>query len=109
MRMIRKVVLTVLGATLCLLAIDALATTENSKTIDRLGVQGNNAYISTVEPLSVACQWSNIYFDITTSFGKAAYADVILAKSSGRKLSRIDYSLASDGVTCVLSLVEVEN
>lgn len=90
-------------------AADASATTDLTKTVDKLGVQGANAYFSTVEGLSLSCEWGDVYItDITSDFGKTAYATLLTAKATGRKLSRIDYVQNSD-TTCSLQLVEIEN
>lgn len=87
----------------------AIAVTETNKTIDRLGVQGGNAYFDVKESLTLTCAWGNIYLDITTDFGKAAYSNLLAAKSSGRILSRIDYSQTTAGGQCNLDLVEVKD
>jgi hypothetical protein len=87
---------------------------HNSKTINLLGVQGSGTgaqvYFSVVEGFSLDCAFSNIYVDITTDFGRGAYAQLLVAKNSGRQLSRIDYTqTGGPGTECVLSLVEVGN
>lgn len=102
------------GLALLMACSSALATTDNSKTINLLGVQGGGTsaqvYFSVVEGFSLDCQFSNIYVDITTDFGRGAYAQLLVAKNSGRLLSRIDYSqVGGPGTECILSLVEVGN
>ena len=89
------------------ISIPAQAVMDNNKHIKRLGVQGNHAYFDFVEDMSLNCKWGAIYFNISTDFGKAAYSNILAAKSAGKKLSRIDYTQAADGETCTLSLVEV--
>jgi hypothetical protein len=102
------------GLALLIACGSALATTDNSKTINLLGVQGSGTgaqvYFSVVEGFSLDCAFSNIYVDITTDFGRGAYAQLLVAKNSGRQLSRIDYTqTGGPGTECVLSLVEVGN
>ena len=92
-----------------LISASSFATTENLKSVDRLGVQGDNAYFTVKEGFSQNCKWGNIYLNISTHFGKAAYANILSAKASGKKLSRIDYSQSADGEQCNLSLVEVRD
>jgi hypothetical protein len=48
-----------------------------------------------------------VYINITNDFGKAAYSNVLAAKTSGKKLSRIDFEQTNG--TCYVSLVEVAN
>ena len=92
----------------------AFATTEYAKTIKQLGVQNAPsaivAYFSVAEGLTLDCQFGNIYVDITTDFGKAAYEELLAAKSNSRTLSRIDYTQSGGpGTECILSLVEIHN
>lgn len=93
--------------------MSALATTEYTKTINQLGVQSATptvAYFSVLEGLTLSCQFGNIYLDITTDFGRAAYAELLAAKAEGRMLSRLDYTQPGGaGTQCNLSLVEVQN
>lgn len=90
----------------------ASAATDSNKTVVALGVQGGStyavAYFSAAEGFSVSgCNSGLIYIDVTNNFGKAAYADILMAKTTGRKLARIDYAQDGNG-TCYLSLVEVQ-
>jgi len=78
--------------------------TETNKTISRVGAQGTIFYVSFNEPLARTCQWGVVYI---AQDRKGMYAQVLAAKLSGRKLSRIDYSQAGgDETTCNLELVE---
>lgn len=102
------------GLALAMTCSSALAQTDNSKTVNLLGVQGSGTgaqvYFSVVEGLTLSCAFNNIYVDITTDFGKGAYAQLLEAKSTGRQLSRIDYTQSGGaGSECILSLVEVAN
>ena len=82
---------------------------DDNRTVDHLGVQVTNAYFSVVEGFSVNCQYGNVYFAITSDGGKVSYANILAAKLSGRKLTRLQYSQPSSGGLCTLSLVEFEN
>jgi hypothetical protein len=103
------------GLALFIVCNSALAITDLSRTLDRLGTQGGdgggNAYFSVVEPLSLNCLFNDIYVDnIGTDFGRAAYALLLEAKATGKMLSRIDYTQSGGpGTTCTVSLVELEN
>ena len=93
---------------LCLLITsNAYSYTQHNALVEKLGVQGNSIYFSISLPLITDCQWNNIYFDNTSTFGQAAYSNILAAKSADKKLSRIDYSQAVAGGKCTLSLVEV--
>jgi len=92
----------------------AFATTDWIRTVVRLGTQLVNgtaswAYFNVKEGFSLTCPGGFAYLDIATDFGKAAFANLLAARSSGRQLSRIDYSQASTGANCVVSIVEVED
>ena len=94
---------------LCLfLASNAYSYTQQHALVEKLGVQGDSIYFSISLPLLTNCQWNNIYFNNTSNFGKAAYANILAAKSADKKLSRIDYRQAVAGGKCTLSLVEVK-
>lgn len=48
--------------------------------------------------------------DVSTVFGRAAFAQLLAAKLTNSALSRIDYSQpGGSGTLCYLSLVEVQN
>lgn len=89
------------------------SVTQNDLTINQLGVQdggGSVAYFSVNQPLTLDCQWSDIYIDLTTDVGKAEYAELLAAKLSGKSLSRVDYEQSGGaGTECILDLVEIEN
>ncbi|WP_232757324.1 hypothetical protein [Xanthomonas sp. SHU 199] len=104
-----------LKATLCLSLIalycaPAAAVTETDKSVDRLGVQGvqggTTAYFSVKDALSTTCKFDIVYFNLGDEFGKAAYANLLAAQTSGKKLSRFEYWQSAPGETCTLSLVE---
>ena len=88
-------------------------TTDSNKTISTLGLQSSSpalAYFSAVEGFTLNCEYGLIYTDITTTFGQAAYANLLAAKISGRMLSRITYTQSGgSGTACTLTLIEVQN
>lgn len=82
-----------LGVGLFCMVVSVCAQTsyfvEANKTIVRLGAQADIYYVSVAEPLSHNCSYGNLYI---TSARKGLYTQLLAAKLSGRKLSRIDYS-----------------
>lgn len=82
------------------------AVTELDKSVDRVGIQNNYAYFAIKDNLSVSCKFDIIYLNLTSDFGKAAYANILAAQAGGRKLSRFDYDQVAPGEMCTLSLVE---
>lgn len=88
-----------------ILSMPASATSESNKIIAHLGAQGLVAYtIFTVPPI-VSCAYDTLYVDITTDSGKSYYAILLTAYSTGRVLSRVDYT--NTGGTCYINLVEM--
>lgn len=103
----------VAGVIIAILSAPVLAQTrdqiEANKVIDRLGVQINgHAYFSVDGGFALNCEWGNVYVDVTSVSGRAAYAELLVAKAAGKQLSRIDYTQASPGNMCTLSLVEIQ-
>lgn len=95
--------------TLCvaLVSQNALAFTESDQTVKRIGVQGSSFYFSTNEGIESSCNHGVIYFDNSSDFGKGAYATLLAAKSSGRKIYRLVYNQDASN-KCTLSLVEID-
>lgn len=98
---------------LTLISTSAFAITDDyNKTVDRLGTQGAStgaAYFSVKEGLSLDCPYGVVYVDITTYFGRTAFASLLAAKSSGRPLSWIQYPPTGVGGVCMLAVVEVKD
>lgn len=80
---------------------------EHNKSVSSLGVQGNNAYMAIENGYARDCSYNNIYFDITTDFGKVAYSTILAAKARGVELFRIDYEYS--GSSCSLKIVELRD
>lgn len=87
---------------------EAYAQIDYDKTVDRLGIQGAQAYFSVSEGLSLNCLYGNIYLSLSSPEGRVAYAQILSAKLAGKKLSRVDYEQSADS-QCSLSLVEMQN
>jgi len=78
---------------------------ETGKTIVRLGAQGRNYYAGFAEPPSQNCLYGNIYI---ASDNKGLYVQLLAAKLSNKRLSRVDYSQpAGAGTQCNAELVEI--
>ena len=92
--------------TLLILCTNVFAASDSNVTVTALGVQGNNMYVYTSPAPTGGCLYNVIYLDITTDFGKTAYAAVLVAKMKAKPLTRIDYDKAASGV-CTLTLVEM--
>jgi len=69
------------------------------------------AYFSVLEPLTLNCQPLNfIYLDTTNSvaFPGQAYQMILLAKQSGKKLTRVDYEQRGPAGQCFLKLIQLD-
>jgi len=88
----------------------ALAVSESNKTIIALGSQGNMAYVSLSPALTTSCPYNILYVaDLNTAAGKATYATLLTAYTSGGALGRIDYyPNAAQGNRCDIYIVEVQ-
>ena len=73
---------------------------ENTKTVAHLGTQGTNFYVQFVEGTSQLC--NEIYI---APERKAMYVQLLTAKLTGSKITRVDYSI-TNGV-CWAELIEL--
>lgn len=92
-----------------LLAVTTQADQESSpKAVSSVGSQKNGAaaYFRVEGNWSTNCKFNVMYFESNTAFGKSALSIILTAKSTGKKLSRIDYIQRNDD-TCHLTLVEI--
>lgn len=75
------------------IVLPAHAAIDYEKEILKLGVQatssGDQIYFTVVGGLSYACPTQHIYSPLSSNFGKAAYAQLLAAKTGGKKLSRM--------------------
>lgn len=86
------------------LPVPACATTQSNMALVHLGAQGNLAYVNFTTILTDTCSWGNLYMDLATDAGRAAYSMLLTARASGKALSRVDYH--SSAGTCFVDLVE---
>ena len=82
---------------------------EANKSIARVGAQqtaqGLIYYVYFVEPLGQNCQFATVY---VTSDRKGLYTQLLAAKLSNRRISRVDYSQPGGaGTQCNAELVEL--
>ncbi len=87
------------------LATPAFATIEFNKVVAHLGTQDSFAYVVFAVPPTGSCAYNNVYIDLTTDKGKAAYATVLTAYVAGLTVSRVDYTNTSG--TCYVNLIEI--
>ncbi|MEJ8853359.1 hypothetical protein WKW79_02190 [Variovorax robiniae] len=96
------------AACLCTANISMAQTTyftEGTKTIAKLGVQGTQAYLSFVEPLTANCRWGYLYI---APDRKVMYSQFLAAKISNKRVSRVDYSQpGGTGTQCFADIVEL--
>lgn len=80
-----------------------------NKSIARVGIQktgqGLVYFVGFVEPLGQNCQYDTIY---VTSDRKDMYVQLLAAKLSNRRISRVEYSQpAGSGSSCNAEMVEI--
>ena len=79
--------------------------TEANKTVASLGAQGTAYYASFKESLGQNCLGAYVYI---TAERKSLYGQLLVAKLTGRRISRLDYSQpAGPGTMCNAELVEI--
>ena len=112
-----KKIISIAVATFALLSAGsafAASAVDTNRTIVRIGTQNGVAYIAVSPALSITggCLYDIVYIagisDLTTAAGKAFYATLLTAYSQGKPISRLDYSNASTGGQCFVSLIEVQ-
>lgn len=87
------------------LPAQALPFSEYNKTIARLGAQETFYYAAFNEPFGQNCQWGNVY---VLADRKGLYAQLLVAKVTGKRVSRLDYSQpGGSGTQCYVELVEL--
>lgn len=94
-----------LGATI-LLSSAASATTDTDRVVAHVGAQdASSGYIALTTATTVPCLYNTLYFDLTTDVGRTYMALAMTAWSTGRHISRIDYTVT--GGTCRVQLIEL--
>ncbi|WP_300751568.1 hypothetical protein [Janthinobacterium sp.] len=84
-----------------------VAFTAVNQTVSNVDAQGNSYYYFMVsDNIEAQCLYSSIYISIDK---KALYGQVLAAKLSGKRLSRIDCRLSNGpNSECVVDIVEIE-
>jgi len=78
---------------------------ETNKTIAKLGAQGTSFYTYFAEPMGQSCLNGVLY---VSPDKKGLYTQLLAAKLSGKRISRIDYSQpGGNGTFCNVELVEI--
>ncbi|WP_323141133.1 hypothetical protein [Massilia phyllosphaerae] len=78
---------------------------EYNKTISKLGAQGDYFYVSFAEPFTLNCAYGNLY---VAANRKGLYTQLLAAKLTGKRVSRIDYVQPDgDGTVCNVDIVEI--
>jgi|GEM_PF-5837544 len=77
---------------------------EYQKTVRQLGAQGDYFYVSFNEPFTLNCAYNVVYI---ASDRKGLYAQLLAAKLTGKRISRIVYNQSGAGTTCNMDLVEI--
>lgn len=83
----------------------AQAAIDNNMNISNIGAQGNKGYMMFSTSPSQTCAYQTIYIDLQTEGGKAMYATALSAHLSGKRVTRVEYSV--DAGICNASLVEI--
>ena len=94
---------------LAVLSLVAVAQTtyfsEGSKTVARVGAQGDMYYVAFTTPFQQHCAHLVAYIPASR---KGLYSQLLVAKLTGQRISRVDYSQpAGNGTTCNIELVEL--
>lgn len=85
----------------------AMGTEDYNKTLAVAGVQGGVGYFKVQEATSVNCKYETFYIgSLSDAFNRSVYATVLSAQASGKKITRLGYTLGSDG-SCLVNLLEV--
>jgi hypothetical protein len=78
---------------------------EANKTIAKLGAQGTSFYTYFAEPMGQNCLNGVLYISPDK---KGLYTQLLAAKLTGKRISRVDYSQpAGNGTFCNVELVEI--
>ena len=79
--------------------------TESTKTIAKLGAQGTSFYVYFAEAMGQNCQNGVLYISPDK---KGLYTQLLAAKLTGKRISRVDYSQpGGNGTFCNVELVEI--
>ena len=93
-----------IGATSIAIA-QSQSVDEYQKTVRQLGAQADYFYVSFNEPFTLNCAYGVAYI---SSDHKGLYVQLLAAKLSGKRISRVVYSQSGGaGTSCNIDLVEI--
>jgi hypothetical protein len=98
----RAAVLGALSTFLC--GAGAWTIDESPRTVRMIGAHESPVgFVSLVEQLPANCVHGHLYFDLATPLGKAIFATLTVAKTTGQKV-RVGYTPPESTGTCWLQL-----
>jgi hypothetical protein len=108
-QLFRKIVIALIAFFISSVTITAIAqsqsTDEYQKTVRQLGAQADYFYVSFNEPFTLNCAYGVAYI---SSDRKGLYVQLLAAKLSGKRISRIVYSQSNGpGSSCNVDLIEI--
>jgi len=88
------------------------AETLSNVTVRSIGISTNvdssvTGNFTVVDKLSINCPYERIHFNINSDVGKAMYSTILTAKTTEKKLSKIDYFFSPGKRACLLRYVEI--
>lgn len=106
-KMINKIAASTILSLVAVMPASGQATyfSEATKTIAKLGAQGTSFYVYFAEAMGQSCQNGVLYISPDK---KGLYTQLLAAKLTGKRISRIDYSQpGGNGTFCNVELVEI--
>jgi hypothetical protein len=98
----RAAVLGALSTFLC--GAGAWTMDESPRTVRMVGAHESPVgFVSLVEPLPATCAFGALYFDLSTPLGRALFATLTVAKTTGQKV-RVGYTPPETTGNCWLQL-----
>ncbi|MGN6525619.1 MAG: hypothetical protein ACTHL8_04470 [Burkholderiaceae bacterium] len=83
------------------------ATDDYNRTPVNMGAQApSSGYFYVAEGWSQPCANGIMYIDLTTAAGKSMWAAVLAAKSLGKTIHWVNYTVGSGNI-CTASLIEI--
>lgn len=88
-------------------SVHAWTNDEQPRTVAEVGTHNPNlGFVHLAESVSSLCVYQLLYFDIQTAVGKAMMAGLIIAKSSGQKIS-VGYDTPAALGSCTLQMASL--
>jgi hypothetical protein len=105
----RQFALTLVASLTVPAAAWAWTNDESPRTVSQIGSHaGANGFLSLAEGLPASCLYGHLYFDVSTALGKAMFATLTVAKSTGQKV-RVGYTVPAAPGTCTLEMASLVN